>query len=121
MWKVSPVLLHPSARLVAVRAYAVACEQDNRKSINPSTNSTFAESNPGTWACTLQVVLKLYLSSGVVPSLNIAAGLLAFCVLHGWSWAAGKLGWTAGTGAVGAQECNVVQVTQAVQYICSMP
>ena len=47
------------------------------------------------------------LGAGIIPSLNIAGGLLAFCTIRAWHTV---MGWTIGSGEpFTAQECNVVQ------------
>ncbi|KAJ9533802.1 hypothetical protein QJQ45_026882 [Haematococcus lacustris] len=53
------------------------------------------------------VTHKLNLGAGIIPSLNIAAGLLAFCFLRVWAALAAHCGWPAPP--AGAQECNTVQ------------
>ncbi|MEW5304363.1 MAG: hypothetical protein WDW36_006976 [Sanguina aurantia] len=53
------------------------------------------------------VSFKLVLGPGVIPSLNIAAGLLGFCGLRTWRAAASAMGLHSPEGT--AQETNVVQ------------
>lgn len=55
------------------------------------------------------VVHKLNLGVGIIPSLNIAAGLLSFCSLKIWQVLSKQLWPNTPTRPFGAQECNVVQ------------
>lgn len=59
----------------------------------------------GTLFCV--VIHKINLGAGIVPSLNIAAGLLAFCSFKAYSLLGGRLGWA--VTPFGAQEVNAVQ------------
>ncbi|CAN6232672.1 unnamed protein product [Urochloa humidicola] len=66
------------------------------------------------------IVLKLALTTGIVPTLNVSAALLAFLALRGWTRALGRL--RLGLGAGGAprpftrQENTVVQTCAVACY-----
>ncbi|KAL5721456.1 putative metal-nicotianamine transporter ysl7 [Ranunculus cassubicifolius] len=39
------------------------------------------------------IVMRLNVSTGIIPSLNVAAGLLGFALIKGWVWIATKVGY----------------------------
>ena len=60
------------------------------------------------------IVLKLALTTGIIPTLNVSAALIAFVILRGWTQALARLG--VATRPFTRQENTVVQTCAVACY-----
>jgi hypothetical protein len=62
------------------------------------------------------IIMKLALTTGIIPTLNVSAALLAFLVLRGWTRALGRLGLGGAARPFTRQENTVVQTCAVACY-----
>jgi hypothetical protein len=62
------------------------------------------------------IIMKLALTTGIIPTLNVSAALLAFLVLRGWTCALARLGLGGAARPFTRQENTVVQTCAVACY-----